>query len=301
MADENAWRQQLAEKLFGEELTPGFARGTLKRRPDASTDSGVAELPPVVAAPDLPPPLPRVMDAPRLPSADFARAPTPTAPLVSRRTGPLRFLTGIGAIAAALAAGWLARGTGNHTVVYVPVRMAAARPVNALPPVSVPVARSTSVAPQRSTKIAQTASLRTEPKRQGIDLRPRENQAGGSESSRDTGTNSSAARSRRLHHAAGAVANAAPAAHSAIEPSFECRRPVSEVTRAICGDRQLAALDRRLAARFSLLDRSVDPATIQALHHGETAFLNARQSCADKACLADSYRQRLRDLDSIEP
>ncbi len=94
---------------------------------------------------------------------------------------------------------------------------------------------------------------------------------------------------------------AAPASRqrnvAARAPAFNCRRARSEVTQAICSDAGLAALDRQLSSRFATLDRSADPATVQRIHQGETAFLNARQTCSDRECIAEAYRLRLRELD----
>ncbi|QYE33052.1 hypothetical protein KZX46_02685 (plasmid) [Polymorphobacter sp. PAMC 29334] len=84
-------------------------------------------------------------------------------------------------------------------------------------------------------------------------------------------------------------------------PSFQCRSGQGETTSSICSDESLAALDRKLAARFATLDNSVDPATIEALHYGETTFLNERQMCSEKACLAKAYRDRPDDLEEVKP
>ena len=149
--------------------------------------------------------------------------------------------------------------------------------------------------------ITRASSMRITPKRRSIESRTHKNQLTSSDSNDQMQANFIAARSNRRRYAVPSTATAEPVVRPATGPSFECHRPISEVTRTICSDRQLAALDRRLSVRFSLLDRSVDLTTIQALHHGETTFLNARLSCADKACLLDIYRQRLRELDNIEP
>ncbi|QYE34687.1 hypothetical protein KZX46_18320 [Polymorphobacter sp. PAMC 29334] len=82
-------------------------------------------------------------------------------------------------------------------------------------------------------------------------------------------------------------------------PGFNCRRARNDITAAICSDAGLAALDRQLTSRFAALDRSADPATVQRIHHGETTFLNARQTCPDRDCIADAYRLRLRELDEV--
>ena len=156
------------------------------------------------------------------------------------------------------------------------------------------------ISPLQPVVIAPMVPVQTASKRLGSVPRSYREQVS-TEASHHAETTEVAVRSSRLHHAVEPATKDQRVTRPAMGPSFECRRPVSEVTRTICGDPQLAALDRRLAARFSLLDRSVDPATIQALHHGETTFLNARQSCADKACLADNYLQRLRELNNVEP
>lgn len=83
-------------------------------------------------------------------------------------------------------------------------------------------------------------------------------------------------------------------------PSFDCRRSSSAITHAICGDPELAALDRQLASRFIALDSNADRGTVEAVHGGQTTFLNDRQSCTDRDCLVEVYRNRLRQLDEIE-
>jgi len=82
-------------------------------------------------------------------------------------------------------------------------------------------------------------------------------------------------------------------------PSYDCRRDRGAITRAICGDPGLAALDRRMSARFAALDASRDAATVQRIHHGQTAFLNARQRCDGRACLVRAYTRRLHQLQGM--
>ena len=300
MADDNAWRQKLAEERFGAELTPGFARGTPKLKSDNGTASSVPKLPLFAMPADLPLP----QSAAKLPlpvAASSSQQTLKAAPAAGRSGVPLRVLSGAVVVAAAVAVGWLARGPRHQMITFVPVRVTAARPATLLPPVSAAVPFSTPPAPERSVAVAPQAEVPRASQRKVVDRRSDDSQVSSPDGNHHRTKRSLTVRSTKRRDAAASAATSELTALRTAGPSFECRRPVSEVTRTICGDRQLAALDRRLAARFSLLDRSVDPATIQALHHGETAFLNARQSCADKACLADNYRQRLRELDSIEP
>ncbi len=298
MVENDTWRRQLAEERLGNALTPGFARQADAGRADVVTDDVRPMQPPqTVAAPIAPPSV----------------RPHRTSPLDVSRSVPTRWIAG-GIVAALLAAGagWMAHGSGPSATIYVPVR-GASRIVPAMPAAATagPQAdppRAVSVAPRAADPTTIPSPLAvpspTPTPTAGI-TRHAAQRAHEGAPSRDrraeTAAEAITSSSRLHHHDRMQQPEAFAATGTVARPSFECRRPVSDVTRAICGDRHLAALDRQLAARFSLLDRSVDPATIQALHHGETSFLNARQSCADKACLTDAYRQRLHELNDIEP
>lgn len=105
--------------------------------------------------------------------------------------------------------------------------------------------------------------------------------------------------SERTTHFRVNTAKAMNLVDSARHPSFSCRQTGGSTLAAICGDRRLAALDRLVASRFAFLDRTVNAKTVQVIHHGQTAFLNKRQGCPDRACLVAAYRKRLRELNEI--
>lgn len=81
-----------------------------------------------------------------------------------------------------------------------------------------------------------------------------------------------------------------------VAPSFNCRRAHANVNRMICGDPELAALDRELAVRYRAVDRRTSHNEFVSLHDEETEFLNRRQNCRTPACVASLYRARIDEL-----
>ncbi len=77
--------------------------------------------------------------------------------------------------------------------------------------------------------------------------------------------------------------------------SFNCRRAHAVVTRLICGDPELAALDRELSRRYARVV-AAQPRSLRELQDGEVDFLNRRGRCTTGACVADVYQQRLEEL-----
>lgn len=59
-------------------------------------------------------------------------------------------------------------------------------------------------------------------------------------------------------------------------PSFDCARATTEVERVICADPALGLLDRRMAARFSVLRQELDGPTRRALLDDQRDYLWAR-------------------------
>lgn len=80
-------------------------------------------------------------------------------------------------------------------------------------------------------------------------------------------------------------------------PSFDCARARRNVERMICGDGDLAAADRRLAAavarasRFAILRDD--------LRSGGRAFLNRRDACPDRDCVLDEYSRWTTDVQGM--
>jgi uncharacterized protein len=96
-----------------------------------------------------------------------------------------------------------------------------------------------------------------------------------------------------------AIATTAPSG-----PSFDCTRADSGAEEMVCGDAQLAALDRQLAGEYqaALARGSADIATLQALQNG---WLSGRDDCwkADdvRRCVLESYQIRIVELKSADP
>lgn len=75
-------------------------------------------------------------------------------------------------------------------------------------------------------------------------------------------------------------------------PSFDCAKAESAAEKLVCGDAELAALDRRLAARYAEA-KDADPAV-------QRGWAKGRDDCwkADdlRLCVAEAYRTRLVEL-----
>nr|WP_295663151.1 hypothetical protein [Polymorphobacter sp.] len=284
-----------------------WAGSAYRARPVAGTESSVT-----------PPPLTR-------PSPSVA----PSASATSRRVAPLWALFAAIALIAAAAIGWLARANlGSPVAAPVASVVLPAPPQQSrtLPPVTATVPDIAKPAqPQAATPAPSTAGGQN-----AVEL----DRAWSNPSQRLRNFAPVAAARPKITHEANLKRHARPGtrrtwwqrrndqrafnrqhapARSAVPSrvasnaggnatrasSLNCRRARNDVTAAICSDANLAALDRQLTSRFAALDRSSDPVTVQRIHHGETNFLNARQSCRDRACIAASYRKRLRELGEV--
>lgn len=80
------------------------------------------------------------------------------------------------------------------------------------------------------------------------------------------------------------------------KPSFNCRRATATITRMICEDAELAALDREMSSLFIASRRNADIDTERSLDAEQADFLNARSGCISAACVERSYRNRIREL-----
>lgn len=94
--------------------------------------------------------------------------------------------------------------------------------------------------------------------------------------------------------AADTPAEAPPAAAQAAvaPPSFDCAKAASEAEKLVCGDAELAALDRQLSERYAQSSKK-DPAT-------ERGWIKGRDDCWKeedaRSCVRDAYRTRLVEL-----
>ena len=86
----------------------------------------------------------------------------------------------------------------------------------------------------------------------------------------------------------------APPPPPAIRASFDCTTPGNTAERIVCSDSQLAALDVRMAQMYQTGLRMVtDP---NAFRGEQQVWLSQRDVCTDKPCLAESYDERIREL-----
>jgi uncharacterized protein len=93
------------------------------------------------------------------------------------------------------------------------------------------------------------------------------------------------------------AAEPAPAATgnaTVTKPSFDCTTAKSKVKLLICGNDDLAALDRQ---EDQLLRRArakaVQP---DAVNSEQDFWISQRDACASVACLSRAYRQRIQEL-----
>ena len=90
-----------------------------------------------------------------------------------------------------------------------------------------------------------------------------------------------------------AIASPPPA--PTIQASFDCRSPGNAAERIVCSDGQLAALDVKMAELYAVGMRSV--ADTNAFRGEQQTWLAQRDVCGDKSCLAESYGERIKELE----
>lgn len=91
----------------------------------------------------------------------------------------------------------------------------------------------------------------------------------------------------------------APAPAVSAGPSFDCRAARSESEQAVCASPVLAGLDRAMAARFEAAVDRADQAQMRLLGFTRDRFLAYRERCGSDACIAATYRGRMREIDDI--
>lgn len=86
-----------------------------------------------------------------------------------------------------------------------------------------------------------------------------------------------------------------PATKAALTQSFDCSELISAQAQLVCGDSELARIDKAMAEVFNQkLMVSTNKARLRA---AQRAWLrNSRNACGDKACLLKSYQVRLAEL-----
>lgn len=90
-----------------------------------------------------------------------------------------------------------------------------------------------------------------------------------------------------------------PPVQASANPSFSCANARTRSEIAVCGDSGLAALDRQMAAQYGAAVASTDRRTRTELERSRDRFLSYRDQCPSNACIADSYRGRIREIRDI--
>lgn len=96
------------------------------------------------------------------------------------------------------------------------------------------------------------------------------------------------------------AATCAAFAMPATAASFDCAKARKADEKAICANRGLNDQDVRVDQLYGITRHLVPMGGRDAIMDGQRAWLKARGSCgANRACLARSYDQRLRQLNTV--
>lgn len=82
-------------------------------------------------------------------------------------------------------------------------------------------------------------------------------------------------------------------------PSFDCDGALNRVEAMICGDPELARLDRRLARDYDRALGDASPAQRQRLTNLGRRYLADRNRCSTRDCVLQAYRWYLRDIETL--
>lgn len=92
---------------------------------------------------------------------------------------------------------------------------------------------------------------------------------------------------------------APPEQGASARPSFNCRYARTRSEIAVCSDAGLAALDRQMAAQYYGAISAADARQRAQLVRSRGAFLRYRDQCSSNACVAETYRGRMREIRDI--
>lgn len=95
---------------------------------------------------------------------------------------------------------------------------------------------------------------------------------------------------------------AMPLAQSGAEnprPSFDCAAAHSRSAQIVCGDASLAALDRQMASDYSHALASATPDQRDLLRDTGRRFVDFRNRCDNRPCIADVYSGRISEIRDI--
>jgi uncharacterized protein YecT (DUF1311 family) len=82
-------------------------------------------------------------------------------------------------------------------------------------------------------------------------------------------------------------------------PSFDCDGALNRVETMVCGDSELARLDRRLARDYDRALGEALPEQRQRLTNLGRRYLADRNRCSTRDCVVQAYRWYLRDIETL--
>jgi uncharacterized protein YecT (DUF1311 family) len=91
----------------------------------------------------------------------------------------------------------------------------------------------------------------------------------------------------------------APSTTVGASPSFDCDDARTRGEIAVCRNPALAALDRQMAAQFQSAFSDGDQEQRRVLIWTRSRFLRYRDQCPSDACIAETYRGRMREIRDI--
>jgi hypothetical protein len=91
----------------------------------------------------------------------------------------------------------------------------------------------------------------------------------------------------------------APATEPAAKPSFDCARAGTQGEAMVCSDPRLARLDAAMAMQYRRAMAVASPEQTQLLQTSRSRFLAYRDHCPDRACVANAYVGRMREIGDI--
>ena len=90
-----------------------------------------------------------------------------------------------------------------------------------------------------------------------------------------------------------------PSAAAQVRPSFNCANARTRSELAVCNDNALASLDRQMGSQFGRALAGADPEQRDVLIRTRDQFLRYRDQCTSNACVAETYRGRMREIRDI--
>jgi hypothetical protein len=118
-----------------------------------------------------------------------------------------------------------------------------------------------------------------------------DNQAAGEQAATDQPQQPSPQQPQQQQEPASAPASA--------DPSFNCDNARTRSEIAICNDPGLASLDRQMAAQYNRGISQADRGQRRLLERTRDRFLSYRNRCSNNACIANTYRSRMREITDI--